>query len=78
MLVPECLIVVPERLGRTKWNNIMDAIRLFFTNLAILAISLARNGLNPPLHLVVGRSTAEFSLGDSSISKKGILGTGAS
>src|SRR5271165_662048 len=67
--------LVPDRIGSSKRGNIIDTIRRFLLNLAILAFSLPEIDLRQPLYLVVSKSMNNFSLGRSSISKKGILGT---
>ena len=68
--------VVPEGIGSLKRGNIIDTIWLFLANLAVLAFSLPENDLRQPLYLVVSKSMNNFSLGDLSIFRKRILGTG--
>src|SRR5208337_3203232 len=68
--------LVPDRVGSLKRGNIIDTIRRFLVNFAILAFSLPENDLRQPLYLVVSKSMNNFSLRRSPISKKRILGTG--
>src|SRR5208337_3685343 len=62
-LVLKCLNPVPDRIGSLKRGNIIDTIRRFLPNLAILAFSLPENGLRQPLYLVVNKSKNDLSLG---------------